>query len=183
MQRMLLLLQATAPQAPGLPFWQTTIISALVGTFFGMATSVMMEFVKPVIFEKRLKRRMLKHLDHEFRGNYAMLLDAVEVAQKYPTATPAQKTVCKMTIVMFETMIASGVYSRYKEGEPIVFNDVEAEYKLSHFYASLKAGLGTCLTDPAFMKLAGSSGQEYMQKRKLKVEPLGFFRDQLNMLR
>jgi hypothetical protein len=56
---MLILLQAVAQQvppihvtvyqSPGLPFWETAMISALIGTTFGIASSIAMEFVKPRI--------------------------------------------------------------------------------------------------------------------------------------
>jgi hypothetical protein len=79
MQRMLFLqaaqsippIHVTIQSPPGLPFWQTTILSAVAGTFFGIASSIGMEFIKPHISSRLLKKTVLKQLDTEFRENYA----------------------------------------------------------------------------------------------------------------
>ena len=76
-------IQVTVQQPPGLPFWETAVISAVVGTFFGIASGTLMEFVKPLIARRHLKRVMLRHLDQEFRQNYRSYLDAVQIAEHY----------------------------------------------------------------------------------------------------
>jgi hypothetical protein len=61
----------------GMPEWVKILISALVGASFGILNSISMEYVKPWISRRLLKRTIKKHLNDEFLGN----LTAIDAAQ------------------------------------------------------------------------------------------------------
>jgi hypothetical protein len=50
------------PGAPGLPEWARILISASVGALLGTSSSVLMEFVKPSIAKRQLKKFIKAHL-------------------------------------------------------------------------------------------------------------------------
>jgi hypothetical protein len=50
------------PPAGAIPDWLKTVISAGLGALFGVVTSILMEFVKPLLSKRQLKKEMRVHL-------------------------------------------------------------------------------------------------------------------------
>jgi hypothetical protein len=57
-----------------MPEWLKILISAGTGALLGIVSNIGMEFVKPMIAQAVGRRRILNHLDEEFRGNYGAFL-------------------------------------------------------------------------------------------------------------
>src|ERR1039458_2550377 len=137
---MLLLLQGVPPpihvtvqQPPGLPFWETAIISAVVGTFFGFTSSLAMEFLTPAIAAPLGKKTNLKHLDKEFCENYGALLDALELMRDYDTAAEDIKQHITYVVQQIGGSIIKEEFTNYKETQKAIFYEADEGYRLGKF--------------------------------------------------
>jgi hypothetical protein len=189
---MLLLLQAAAQQLPpihvtltqppGLPVWATTLISASVGAALALTTSIVLEYVKPWINDRRTKERIIRDIVSEFRSNYAMLLDAADAARAYRTGGPVQKRLAEVTITCVAAAVGSRIYSYYKEKELSMFLEVERESPLWPFYGFMDAALKLWTENPSFMDNVLAAGKDFMGRRHIDVEPLGMFAKEMAKL-
>jgi hypothetical protein len=181
---MLLLLQAAAQhlppinvtlqQPPGLPFWQTTIISALVGTFFGLASSALLEFVKPAISVWLLQKTILKNLDEEFSSNFAAWLDAQEIMD----ACAAGMVDVERAKIVFDSMaVMKDRYNYYQENEKAAFYGLgKITNLLGKFYVLYEGELKRFPKPSMFPKLTISLGEDYRKLRRIpEIKPIGAF--------
>jgi hypothetical protein len=188
---MLLLLQAVIPpihvtvqQPPGLPFWETTVISAVVGTFFGISSSVAMEFVKPEIARRLLRKTILKNLDQEFRENYAALLDAVEIMRDYDTASEDLKAGIEMAMAEIRRCITKERYTHYKDREKALFFEADEGYRLGKFYVLLDRAFQAFPRNRELILVAVGFGKDHAEMRGMPaIEPLGIFAKALRALK
>lgn len=74
-------IKVTVQQPPGMPLWETALISASVGTILGVASSVAVEFVKPAIAKWQLKKVMLEQLKNEMVFNWAIVLSGIRILE------------------------------------------------------------------------------------------------------
>lgn len=175
-------IQVTVQQPPGAPVWVTTLISASVGAALALGTSIALEYVKPLINNNRTKRRMVRDLVNEFKGNYAMVLDAAEAAHAYRTGNPLQKVLADMMITSAAAAVGKTVYSHYKETELSLFLEVERESPLWPFYGFIDMALKTCRENTVFMDHVVAAGRDFMEKRHIDVEALGMFAKEMAKL-
>jgi hypothetical protein len=189
---MLLLLQATAQQLPpvyvtlqtppGMPFWETTMISAVVGTFFGIASSVGMEFVKPVISNRIRKKVVLKSLDEEFCGHFETLLDLLQVAKAYDSATPNGKDMALTIMSVAADHISTDRFTHFRETEKVLTYEADEGHFLGKFYIALKAGLKDFPSMRWSLEMAEELGTEYIKRRGLpEIKSKGIFTEMLKL--
>jgi hypothetical protein len=76
----------TTQQPPGgMPEWVKIVISAAVGALFGIAGSVVMEFVKPKILNADLKRTVAFQLSWELDTNMRKIKGLSTALSEFPT--------------------------------------------------------------------------------------------------
>jgi hypothetical protein len=180
---MLLLFQTVIPpihvtvqQPPGLPFWETTIISAVVGTFFGISSSVAMEFVKPGISWRLLKKTILKNLDQEFRENYAALLDAVEVMRDYDTVPEDLKKRIELVMAEIRGCITKERYTHFKDTQKALFFEADEGYRLGKFYVLVDRAFQAFPQNRELILVAVGFGKDHAELRGMpEIKPLGIF--------
>lgn len=183
---MLLLLQAAAQQIPpihvavqqppGSPFWETAIISAVVGTFFGIASGIAMEFVKPVIAKGLSKKVILKNLDDEFRVNYASYLDAVQIAKDYDGTTAEGKERAALVLASIGGSLSKDRFTYFKEKEKVLFYEADEGYRLAKFYMLFELGCRDFPVSRTLLRIAGEVGRGYIKARRLpEIRPLGYY--------
>jgi hypothetical protein len=175
---MLLLLQAAAQgpqvhvtlqQPPGLPFWETTVISAVVGTFFGIASSVGMEYVKPVISKALLRKDALRHLTTEFSEAYGWLLAIIAVLEDACKRSQIFKDRAAVLIAGFNNSFSQDRFNYYRDNHKALFYDIDSGYFLGKFYfvaTSALSGRSIELT-LSFLKLAQATAEEFIKRNNL----------------
>jgi hypothetical protein len=192
LKRMLLLqavqsiptIRVTVQAPPGMPFWETTIISALVGTFFGIATSIGMEFVKPAISNRLLKKTVLNQLDTEFRENYAALLDAGDIISQYAEADDdLRQDIEKVIREIGATAMTTERFTYYRDKEKATFYDADEGYRLAKFYLLVERGF-KAFPNNDLLSLALTFGREHARLRGMdNIEPLRMFSNTLSAIR
>jgi hypothetical protein len=174
----------TVQQPPGLPFWQTVIISAVAGTFFGLASSVAMEFIKPAISSRLLKKTVLKNLDKEFCENYGALLDAVELVSAYESAPEVVKQDITDVVQELAGSITKERFTHYKETQKATFYEADEGYRLGKFYVLLERAFQQFPNNRDLLPVAVRFGEEHAKLRGLpEIKPLGIFVDAFKVLK
>jgi hypothetical protein len=188
---MLLLLQGVPPpihvtvqQPPGLPFWETAIISAVVGTFFGFTSSLAMEFLRPAIASRLLKKTILKNLDKEFCENYGALLDALELMRDYDTASDDIKQHITYVVQQIGGSITKERFTHYKETQKAIFYEADEGYRLGKFNVLLDRAFEHFPENRELMLIADGLAQEHATLRGIPpVKPLGIFIKAFNAIK
>jgi len=149
MQRMPWLLQAaphlpngtpiylTVQQQAGIPDWIKILISAAVGAAFGIGTSILMEFVKPSLGKRQLKKGIRVHLIDEATG----ALQAVEACMKIFGAVEDVARSGAIALTFAELKIGDRFGERYDhffEEEKIATFEIDKAMLLRTFYAELR---------------------------------------------
>jgi len=160
-------IHVTVQQPPGLPFWETAVISAVAGTFFGLTSSIAMEFIKHAISSRLLKTTILKNLDEEFRGNYGALLDAVEIMRDYASAPEGVKQDIAYVVKELAGCITKERFTHYRETHKAAFYEVDEGYRLGKFYVLLERGFQQFPNNSELLLVAASFGEEHARLRGL----------------
>jgi hypothetical protein len=157
MQRMLWLLQAvphlpngtpiyiTVQQPAGIPDWIKIVISAAVGAVFGGGTSVLMEFVKPSISKRQLKKGMVVHLIAEAMD----ALQAIEACQRIFSAVEDVERSGAVALAFAEFQLHDHFgerYEHYFNEQKIATHEIDRQMLLRTFYAELR-GLRNSLSE------------------------------------
>jgi hypothetical protein len=176
-------INVTVQSPPGNPFWQTAIISAVIGTFFGFASSIGMEFVKPWIARRLHKRTILRHLDEEFRSHYASLLDILELAKEFHTGTSEVKEMALTFLRSLSPGISTDRYDHFRETEKALFYEADEGYTLGKFYVLFREGMKDFPNKEWALAVAVGMGGEYIKKRGMsEIKPMGAFTDAFQIL-
>jgi hypothetical protein len=125
------------PAPVGFPEWAKIMISASVGALFGIGSNVAMEFTKPSISKRQLKRRMATHLAAEVMddlGNVEACLRMfgdIDSARQMRIATEFAKA-------RFGDKFGEK-YDHFFEKEWIATQELDRRRALRGFYAELRA--------------------------------------------
>src|ERR1035438_2966710 len=88
------------PPAGGMSEWEKTLISAGVGALFGILSSIAMEYVKPAIAKRSLKKTIEGHLGAEMSLNLGLVEALSELLKNEAFETELEiklgATHCKM---------------------------------------------------------------------------------------
>jgi hypothetical protein len=191
---MLLLLQAAAQQLPpiyvtvqtppGMPEWEKSAIAAGIGALFAIVASIGMEFVKPAISNRLLNRNILKHLDTEFRDNYAALLDVGNMVRDYDAADDDLKQdIEKVVREIGMTAITTERFEHYKETQKARFYEADEGYRLAKFYLLVARGFKAFPNCDGLL-MALEFEREHAKIRKMnEIKPLRMFSDLLSAIR
>jgi hypothetical protein len=148
---MLLLLQAVAQQLPpinvtvqsppGMPFWKTALISAVVGTFFGLASSIGMEFVKPWIAKAISRKEIEKQLALELADNLQLLDELILWVNSHcvPLGSKDNWIAPLETIGMTLEGTGRDRYDYYLATQKALLYEIDDTQMLGRFYRNLHA--------------------------------------------
>jgi hypothetical protein len=155
---MLLLLQAAAQHLPpglppiyvtvqqpagGMPEWVRTLISAGVGALFGILSSTAMEFVKPIL----MKRTVRKQVIAELKRNMKPLQDLESIFQsgsyRERDLTPVYN-MWPITVEVFLDKVSGDRYKYYFEMEKAAFYSLDDQMHLTEFYSQIETARFYC---------------------------------------
>ena len=174
-------IHVTLQQPPGLPFWETAVISALVGTFFGFASSFAMEFVKPWIASRLLKKKILEQLDKEFCENYRVLLDVVEITKDYDGGSTEIRECITHLVRDIGGSITQDRFNYYKDNEKAAFYDADDGYRLAKFNFLATRAFQKFPEQQEIILVAMQFGAEHAKLRGIpEVKPIGLFLQYFN---
>jgi hypothetical protein len=169
-------IHVTVQQPPGLPFWETALVAAL----FGILTSILMEVLKPWIGRKLTRRMVLKHLDQEFRNNYALVLDLSEIAEYYRGATTEGRRRAESIVEdLWKKVFSRDRFDQFKNAEKLFFYEVVGGSDLAQFYVELDEAMKTFTSYYAWVPTL-KAGERYMRARKMsEVTRAGWLADRV----
>jgi hypothetical protein len=177
-------IHVTVQQPPGLPFWETAIISAVAGTFFGFASNLAMEFVKPAISSWLLKQTILKNLDEEFRQNYRAVLEAIELMRDYDSVPDAVKEDKVLVIEAIAGSITKERFTHFKETNKALFYEADQGERLGKFYVLVEVAFNQFPKNRNVLHIAAEFGEQHAQLRNLTtIKPSGIFMEAFKAMR
>jgi hypothetical protein len=130
-------IQVVGQQPPGMPFWKTALLSALIGTCFGIGSNIAMEFIKPWISMAILRRRVGKHVFQELGTNMGFIHAVDLIFEDAAGKTDLERTVAITTALSVAKNLRSDrYYSNFDKQKEVVYDfpwatNLDAPYK--HF--------------------------------------------------
>lgn len=124
------------PIPPGLPVWETALLSAGIGALFGILTGTLMEIVKPMLARFLLMRKMGPQLIAELRQNLKGIIDA----KRAESDSQSDEEI----VVLAEYLINSVDLSRfayYLENQPLSVYEFDEDKFLQRFNNIYKSDL------------------------------------------
>lgn len=124
----------TLQQPHVLPEWIKTLITASVGALVGFISSVLLEFLKPYIAKRLLRRTVRTHLVNELKQNTGIL----ELTFRLITTArsgdgEAHRSALKVAL-RFVTLVSSDRYTHYFTETKDVVYELDKEQSLALFY-------------------------------------------------
>ncbi len=167
---------------PGLPDWIKTLITAGVGFLFGITSNVAMEFVKPWIARKVLKRRILGYLAAELNENLAVVDVCLGWLPKdeRPADRDREREGAVKNISNYRDLFTYETYNRYWNEERAIVSEIDDKKILAafpHHIDSLKKSLGIgsySEVEGALLNLA-ESGKQFLEACGIPRKPVDMF--------
>lgn len=122
-------------QTPGTPEWIKLLISGAVGLIFGLMSSILMEYVKPLIMSGKIRKEAKKEVSAELIGN----LNLVSSLWNYfSSGNPeSNETEVIARTLLITQRIKRDRYGEYFENHKAVLYSIDSQKKLASFYESL----------------------------------------------
>jgi hypothetical protein len=164
------------PPAGGMPEWVKILITAVVGTIFGIMSNIVTESIK----QKRAKRDDLEKLNNQLIPELKENLNEVETLRRMVgRANEGGIDHRKMTLSYAKDILARVSNDRYtynfEEQKALVY-EVDPHKTLSGFYKSIavaqhyaeKLNYGTMIM---FVRSASQQGRRYLSERGVEYDP------------
>lgn len=123
----------------GMPEWVKILISAGTGAVLGIASNVLMEYLKPLIAAKTTSRQLKDELTEELTGN----LDLLQSLKSYLAATKDDSGVEDIDIYSRAISVATDAtrdrYDYFYEENKILLHKMPGKKFLIRFYGSIRA--------------------------------------------
>ena len=143
-----------------------------------------MEFVKPRIASRLLKKKILEQFDKEFCENYRALLDVVEIMKDYDGGSAEIKECITHVVREIGGSITQERFNYYKDNEKAAFYDADDGYRLAKFNLISQIAFQQFPKQQELILVAMQFGAEHAQLRGIpEVQPLGVFVQQFNALK
>ena len=166
------------PPPAGMPEWLKILITALVGFAVGTVSGISMEFLKPKIARRELRKGVSEQLDDELMLN----LNAMESGKRILTDAkdkPEEKHRLALVYVMWIAgqSIKRDRYDFYLAEEKAVVYQIDEKKFLAGFYGLVNKDLLDLARKQNFAELlirfgtASTMGRWYLQERKLELRP------------
>jgi hypothetical protein len=154
----------------GFPEWAKIVISAAVGALLGIISSIVMEYVKPVLFAKRVKHEVRDMVMPELKRNMKSLEDFLRrVFPSEASIGQARKDdiPLKALVSMFLGKLSSDRYSFCFEKEKAALYALDGRMCLTAFYENVKTARYYCETGNYVMlvvavRLALQEGEAFL---------------------
>jgi hypothetical protein len=117
-------------EAPGMPEWVKILISAGTGALFAIIGSVVMEFMKPKIAKRALKREITAQLVGEVEDNLRPLREVREILKEDEIL--ATKNYFRIVTIL--KRVADERYREYLETHKILIYEIDHAKNLDNFY-------------------------------------------------
>src|SRR5215471_6831603 len=114
------------PVPPGLPEWVKLLISAGVGALFGISTNIAMEFIKPAI-AKRLMRKTVQRqvLFGEFKENLNKIDAVSRMAKRAENGIEDNQAACLSYIRSTTNEISTDLLRSYSESQRAILDEMD----------------------------------------------------------
>jgi hypothetical protein len=173
-------IQVTVQQAgtpPGLPEWIKILITAGVGAVFGFSSSVLMEFLKPYIAKRGLKKTIERQLGDELVKGLNELSGVTRTFKKVNLSDPVERKILGGYTRVMVNVVKRDRYDFYFATEKALVYEIDEGNLLGAFYSALTS-LPKMTEDPDDAKeliqmlLMGSEiGKRYVEAHKLSYTP------------
>jgi len=124
-------------QAPGIPAWAISLLSAVVGAVLGFIGGVAAEYAKPLVNKARMRPIVKKHLHDEFLINY----NAVNAAQRILTSgaqlEPSERSYALGQAGQILADIRRDRYDLYFSTEKTLVYEIDQFQTLADYYSVL----------------------------------------------
>jgi hypothetical protein len=127
------------PVPPGLPEWVKLLISAGVGALFGISANIAMEFIKPAI-AKRLMRKTVERqvLFGEFKENLNKIDAVSRMAKRAENGSEDNHAACLSYIRSTTSEISTDLLRSCYESQRAILDEMDPARKLGSFYARIE---------------------------------------------
>lgn len=180
---MLLLFQAAAQQLPpinvtvqppagGMPEWAKILISAGTGALLGILSSIAMEYVKPWIGKKQLRKTIEAQLGEELMGNLNQIEGALGLLKSVDLKNERDSDSALDLAGIIIKDVNRDRYDFYMTTQKPIVYEVDAGKSLSLFYSAIKElpSRVPARRPEAFIRtatLASKLGQKYIESHGL----------------
>jgi len=166
------------PPPAGMPEWLRILITAFVGFAVGTVSGISMEFVKPKIAKRQLRKGVSEQLDDELMLN----LSAMESGKRILTDARDKSEEKRRLALVYVSWIAQQSIKRdrydfYLAGEKALVYQIDEKKFLAGFYGLVNEELVDLARKQNFAELlirfgtASTMGRWYLQERKLELRP------------
>jgi hypothetical protein len=163
------------PSPAGMPEWVKILITALVGVVVGTVGNISMEFVKPKIARRQLRKTLSEQLDDELMLN----LNAMESGKRILADARDKSEEKRRLALVYVSWIAQQSikrdrYDLYLAEEKALVYQIDDKKFLASFYDLVNEELLDLARKQNFVELlirfgtASTMGRWYLQERKLE---------------
>ena len=185
-----MLLQALAQQLPpiyvtvrqptgAIPQWAVALISAGIGAVLSITSTIVMEFVKPHIANRRVRAKMVPLIQTEF----AYDLWAIESALRLLGEAEKGGSQSRLWSTVYSVSMASGLlfdrFDHFFGEEKTSFSEMDIGMALSSFYRGARALAQLPFDAPyanrtLLFKIAAATGRRYCELAKFTFSPIQY---------
>src|SRR5438874_13033097 len=126
-------------RAPGgIPEWERTLITASIGAFVCVVSSILMEYVKPYIANRVLRGTVARQIKDEFIDNMTLLKDSQEMLGRARREGKEAHSGCLRMVLLNLICLERDRYFHYFSTAKSVLYRLDEKHSLTDFYRILK---------------------------------------------
>lgn len=131
--------------ASGMPEWVKILISAATGALFGIGGSVVMEFVKPAITKRRMRKIVIAQLAAELLDNMRYIDGAIRILKEADNRIPPKRDAVISMAAMLLKLIDSDRFDHFFTNEKMLVYEVDDDKSLTDCYDAIKNTAPACI--------------------------------------
>ncbi len=171
-------ISVTVQQPPSWPVWLTTLFSAGVGAALGIGSSILMEYVKPLLAKRREKKLVVGQIGAELMENLSAFEAAQRIFQKAETKN--EKQVALMIAWCVSASIKTTRFKLYAEKYNDLVHEVDPDSAIAGVYEVIQNLPATMREQSeemqfdfakSFFGTATEVSNECLQKNNLPYKP------------
>jgi hypothetical protein len=182
----MLLLQAAAQHLPpinvtvqqpagGMPEWVKILISAGVGALFGILSSIAMEYLKPYIAKRFLRKTVSAQVGAELVENLGEVEAAYRILEDAKNKSTDARRMANLNARMIGSSRKFDRYDHYFAEEKSVLYEIDEQQTLAAFNGALRSQSFSGAHDSdelqRFFFMAAALGRLYITQHKLVFNP------------
>lgn len=160
-------------QAPGMPEWIKTLISAGTGAFFGIATTLATDLIKKI----RLKREIERQIAQELIENLTIAEEGLKCCEDAKNIGPDSYQGAANEAMQLARKINPDRFNYYFENHKSIVYEIDNKKRASGFYATMRNALPlpNKVRDLPHVRMAYvvavASGRHYLREHNLPFVP------------